>query len=318
MTPIAATLALALTMASPSESPVDLTTPTGVIHGTLSVPAGDAKVPVVLIIAGSGPTDRDGNSPLIPGKNNCYKMLADALAADGVASLRYDKRGIAASRPAGPIEADLRFDMYVDDAAGWIRQLRADARFSTIIVAGHSEGSLIGMLAASKAKADGFVSIAGVAQRASDVVRDQLRPQLSAMPALWDASDAVLQSLEKGQTLDTLPKSIQAVPALSQLFRPSVQPYLISWFRYQPSAILAELTMPVLIIQGTHDVQVSVDEAKALKIAKPDAQLLLVDGMNHVMKAAPADRLANISTYGRPDLPIVADVPKAIGALARK
>src|SRR5262249_19557543 len=154
----------------PAEQPIALTTSTGAISGTLVMPAATGKVPVVLIIAGSGPTDRNGNSPALPGRNNSYKMLAEALAADGVASVRYDKRGIAESKAAAAREADLRFEMYVDDAAAWVNQLRADPRFSRVIVAGHSEGSLIGMLAAANAKADAFVSIAGVARRASDVV----------------------------------------------------------------------------------------------------------------------------------------------------
>ena len=294
------------------ETAIDLATPTGVIHGTLETPSVDGKPPAVLIIAGSGPTDRDGNSPAIPGKNNAYKMLADALAADGIASVRYDKRGIAASRAAGATEADLRFDNYVDDAAAWIEKLRSDARFSTLVVVGHSEGSLVGMIAAAKAKADGFVSIAGVAHRASDVLRDQLRPQIGAMPALWGGSEAVLAALESGKTMAPLPPAIQAVPALAQLYRPSVQPYLISWLRYVPSKVLSNLAIPVLLIQGTNDVQVSVDEAKALNAAKSDAKLLLVDGMNHVMKSAPADRLSNIATYSKPDLPIAAEVPSAI------
>jgi len=314
---IAAVLAAALA-AAPAETPIDLTTPTGVIHGTLVLPSGDGKVPVVLIIAGSGPTDRDGNNPLLPGKNNAYKMLADALAADGIASLRYDKRGIGASRAAGGKESDLRFDNYVDDAVAWVGKLAENPRLSKVIIAGHSEGSLIGMLAASRTKAAAFVSVAGVAKRASDVLRDQLRPQLASMPALWEAADGVLKSLEEGKTVDPLPPPIQSVPPIAQLFRQSVQPYMISWIQHVPAKIIAELRMPVLIIQGTHDVQVSVDEAKALKAAKPDAQLLLVDGMNHVMKNAPAERMANIATYGNPELPIVADVPKAIVQMERR
>ena len=148
-------------------------------------------------------------------------MLADALAAEGVASLRYDKRGIGESRAAGPRESDLRFDRYVKDAAGWITQLRADTRFSRVIVAGHSEGSLIGMLAANKAHADAFVSIAGVAHRASDVLRDQLRPQIGSMPTLWEASESVLKALESGTMVDPLPPSLQR-PGLPPA---NVQPY---------------------------------------------------------------------------------------------
>src|SRR5262249_14814249 len=283
---------------------VEMPTATGTIRGALVVPSASDKVPIVLIIAGSGPTDRNGNSTLLPGKNNSYKMLAESLAAAGIASLRYDKRGLGASAKAGGAgESSLRFDMYVDDAVAWVRQLRADKRFSRGIVIGHSEGSLIGMLAARKAQADGFVSIAGVAHRASDVLRDQMRPQIGALPALWDGNETMLSSLEHGVVVDALPPAIQAVPAIAQLYRPSVQPYLISWFTFVPSVEIAAVPGPVLILQGTTDIQVSVDEAKALKAARPDAELILVDGMNHVMKHAPADRMQNVATYSNPDLP---------------
>ena len=217
--------------ASPAEQPVKLVTPTGTIAGTLLVPQASGKIPVVLIIAGSGPTDRDGNSPALPGKNNAYKLLAEALAAEGVASLRYDKRAIGESMAAaGGSETGLRFGMYVDDAAGWIGQLKADARFSRVVVVGHSEGSLIGMVAANKGHADAYVSIAGGGHRAADLLRAQLRPQIGSLPSLWQDSESIMSSLEQGKTVDPLPASIQAVPALASLYRPSVQPYMISWF----------------------------------------------------------------------------------------
>src|SRR5665213_2938005 len=127
-----------------------LKTPTGDLAGTLEYGGSGMGVPVVLIIAGSGPTDRDGNNPLLPGKNDSNKLLAQGLLARGVASLRYDKRGIAASAQAMRAESDLRFDDYVDDAVGWIGNLRTSKRFTRIVVAGHSEGSLIGMLAAGR------------------------------------------------------------------------------------------------------------------------------------------------------------------------
>ena len=197
---IAAVLAAALAT-PPAETPIDLTTPTGIIHGTLVLPSGDGKVPVVLIIAGSGPTERDGNNPLLPGKNNAYKMLADALAADGIASLRYDKRGIGASRAAGGKESDLRFDNYVDDAAAWVGKLAENPRLSKVIIAGHSEGSLIGMLAASRTKAAAFVSVAGVAKRASDVMKNAPAERMAnvatygnpELPIVADVPNAIVQ-----------------------------------------------------------------------------------------------------------------------------
>ncbi|TAK17076.1 MAG: alpha/beta fold hydrolase [Acidobacteria bacterium] len=274
------------------------------------MPAVSYKVPVVLIIAGSGPTDRNGNSGAQV-KGNTYAMLADALAARGIATVRYDKRGIAASRPAGPPEVDMRFEIGVADASAWIEKLRNDTRFTSVTVAGHSEGSLVGMLAARQARADGYVSIAGIARRASDVLRTQTQPQLASMPALAEANESILKSLEAGKTVDTVP------PALFALYRPSVQPYLISWFRYLPSAEIAMLKRPALILQGTTDIQVAVDEARALAAAKPDATLKIIDGMNHLLKTAPADRAANIATYANAELPLVADVPDAIAAYVK-
>lgn len=299
----------------------DLTTPTGVIAGTLRMPTANqfssrrrpSQGPVVLIIAGSGPTDRNGNSGTqVTG--NTYAMLADALAVRGIASVRYDKRGIAASRVAGQREADMRFDIGVEDASLWIEKLRNDPRFKSVIVAGHSEGSLVGMLAARHARADGFVSIAGVASRASDVLRVQMKPQLAALPALAEANESIIKSLEAGQTVDPLPPLVAGIPGLVSLWRPSVQPYLISWFRFVPSAEFAMFKRPALILQGTTDIQVSVDEAKALAAAKPDATLTIIDGMNHLLKSAPADRMGNIATYTQPELPLVKDVPDAIAA----
>ena len=189
---------------SPDEA-VSLTTPTLTLSGSLRLPITTGKVPVAIIIAGSGPTNRDGNSRMLPGNNNAYKLLAELLAAQGIASVRYDKRGIGDSVAPGMKEADLRFEMYVDDAAGWIAKLRSDTRFSTITVIGHSEGSLIGMLAASRAKADGYVSVAGVARPAGQILRDQLRPQIGSMAELWQQNETILASLEAGKTVDPLP-----------------------------------------------------------------------------------------------------------------
>lgn len=294
----------------PIEEDVALTIPPAAqVRGTLLIPKSSAAVPVVLIIAGSGPTDRNGNSPLIPGANNSLRLLAEALAAEGIASLRYDKRGIGQSSRFN--ELDVRFDMFVDDAVAWIAKLRSDARFSHVVVAGHSEGSLIGMAAASRTRVDGFVSIAGAGRKAMDVIRDQLRNQLGTSP-MWMDIESTLRTLDAGNLVDPLPASIVAVPGLMGVFRPSVQPYLISWNRYVPSTLIASLKVPVLVAQGTTDLQVGIDDAKALHAAKPDAVLLLVDGMNHVFKRAPTDPQLNVATYSDPKLPVVPELTNGI------
>ena len=289
---------------------VRLETPTGTLHGTLELPAGARPVPVVLIIAGSGPTDRDGNSRLLPGPNNGLRQLAESLAARGIASVRYDKRGIGGSAAAGRSEADLRFDHFVDDAAGWLGQLRADSRFSSVSVIGHSEGSLIGMLAAGRAGADGAVSLAGSGRRASDLIRGQLAGQLP--PALRQRSDAILAGLEAGRTTDSVP------PPLFVLYRPSVQPYLVSWFRHDPAEVVRSLAVPVLVAQGTHDIQVDTAEARRLVAARPGVELLLVPGMNHVLKLVPADRAAQLPSYGDPSLPVPGQLVEGIASFVRR
>jgi pimeloyl-ACP methyl ester carboxylesterase len=199
-----------------AEQAFDLAAPGGTLAGTLNLPAASGKVPVVLIIAGSGPTDRDGNGPVAQARNDSLKLLAAALADAGFASVRYDKRGIGASRAAGPSESALRFDTYVDDAVAWIAKLKADPRFSRVAVIGHSEGSLIGMLAARRGGADAFVSIAGPAQAAGAVLRGQLAGKLP--PDLAASSERILAGLEQGKTDADVP------PALAALYRPSVQP----------------------------------------------------------------------------------------------
>lgn len=304
-----ATLALAAlaTVGSPPMTidTLSLDTPTGKIYGTLVVPGGAGPFPLVVIISGSGPTDRDGNSPLLPGANNSLKLLADGLAERGIASFRYDKRGIGESRAAVPSEAALRFDMYADDAAAWATKLRADPRFSTITIAGHSEGSLLGMIAAQHAPVDGFVSIAGAGRPADQVLREQLKAQLPA-PVLAQAN-AALDTLLAGHTIASPP------PGLLSLFRPSVQPYMISWLAVDPRKEIGRLEIPVLILQGTLDAQVAPSEAESLARAQPKAKLVMIDGMNHVLKRVAADASAQRSSYSDPTIP---DAPELIDAIA--
>ena len=252
--------------------PVRLDTGTGILYGTMEVPPSKPPYPVVLIIAGSGPTDRDGNSSMLQGKNNSLKMLAEDLAALGIASLRYDKRFIGESRITGLKEEDLRFDTYVDDVVRWGEYLRKDPRFRSLVIAGHSEGSLLGMLAAQKLMVNGYVSIAGSGRPAGQIVLEQYRSQ--TLPAgLMNQVEDIVKALEAGRRVESVP------PALAVVFRSSVQPYVISWFHYDPAREIARLKMPVLILQGTTDIQVSVGDAELLAKANPAAKLVLIEGM---------------------------------------
>jgi pimeloyl-ACP methyl ester carboxylesterase len=280
----AAAVAASGTGAFADETEYDLTTATGTLYGTLALPASTAPVPVALIIAGSGPVDRDGNAAPQPALNY-YRKLAAALAAQGIASLRYDKRGIAASHAAGPPEAAARFGMYADDAAAWAAKLHADKRFSHVGAIGHSEGSLLGMLAAQHAPIASFISLEGAGFPIATVLRTQLASRLQPYPDLAKAAESILATLESGKTVADVP------PPLANLFRPSVQPYLISWMAYDPRVEIAKLRGRVTIVQGTHDAQVPVADGQALAAARPSATLALIDGMTHVLTDDPATTL---------------------------
>jgi pimeloyl-ACP methyl ester carboxylesterase len=305
-----ASTALAQQPSSPPPVP-DVAPADNALHSTLLLPKeSDKLMPIVLLLSGSGPTDRNGNSSMLPGKNNSLQMLAEGLASNGIASLRYDKRGVGESTKAMVAESDLRFETYVDDAVAWCEQLHKDKRFSAVVIAGHSEGSLIGMLAAKRCNPGGYISIAGAGRAAADILRTQLAGKLP--PELATQSDAILKNLEAGKTTENTP------PELFAIYRPSVQPYLISWFRYDPAKSIAALTIPVLIVQGTTDLQVGVDDAKRLAAANPKAKLLLIEGMNHVLKEVPPDREKQIASYSNPDPRLAPEFLVGIVGFVRK
>ncbi|WP_426079093.1 alpha/beta hydrolase [Janthinobacterium sp. PSPC3-1] len=295
--------------AAAGEQEVILAVQGGVLHGTLSLPAVEGRVPVVLLHAGSGATDRNGNSAALPGRNDSLRMVADALARAGIATLRYDKRGVGASAQPGVREADLRLDHYIDDATAWLRQLRADPRFTRIVMAGHSEGAQIAAVACEKAPADACILIAGAGSGLDDILRTQLKPRLPA--ELYAQNERILLALKRGEQVKDVP------PALLALYRPSVQPYLISSLKVDPRAAAAALRMPVLIVQGTTDLQVSVADAKALSAAAPSARLVIVPGMNHVLKLAGGDLAQQLPSYGDPELPLAPALVDAVTAFVQ-
>ena len=292
---IAIVLALMAVVASASV-PVTLSTDTGEIHGTLSVPDNASRT-AVLIIAGSGPTDRNGNSLVTGIATNTYKMLADSLAAHGYASLRYDKRGIAASVAAGADESQLTFDAYIDDAAAWAEWLAADERFDRVVLAGHSEGGLIALVAAKRTdKVVAVVTLAGVGES----IDATLRRQLGTQPEPYRSECMrIIDELKAGRTVS------DPMPELAALFRPSVQPFLISQMRYEPATEARTLTQPLLVVQGTTDIQINLSDAIKLSTVNPRTRLAIISEMNHVLKpCASLDQQTQMMTYINDTLPL--------------
>ncbi|MBC8069157.1 MAG: alpha/beta fold hydrolase [Deltaproteobacteria bacterium] len=286
-----------------------LATPTGDIWGTWTAPAGCAPFPTVLFHTGSGPTDRDGNTPLLPGRNDGHLQLAEFLRDHGVASVRFDKRGVGASIDALGDPVALRLDDYVDDLNGWIALLRGQPELvGPLTVLGHSEGALIATLTAERTDVDALILVAGAGRPIGDVLRTQLAAKITDLDLLARANE-IITELEMGNTVDDVP------PELANLFDPGVQPYLISSMAYDPAAELAGVTVPTGIIVGTADTQVAVSEGELLAAARPDAALWVIENMTHTFKDAGRGQDA---AYSDPDIAFAAGFTDAVTELVAR
>jgi pimeloyl-ACP methyl ester carboxylesterase len=273
------------------------------LKGTLYTPTKqNKKTNLVILIAGSGPTDRDGNQKMMP--NNSLKLLAEALANNGIAVYSYDKR-IFAQMAAGKLdEANLSFDNFIDDAKAVLLYFRNQKKYHTITVAGHSEGALIGMVAAN-GNADAYISIAGAGRPIDEVLLEQIGKQA---PFLKEEVEKDFATLKSGNTFELKNQM------LASLFRASVQSYMISWIKYNPQTEIKKLHIPTLLINGDKDIQVSVNDAQLLHQAKSDAQLKIIPNMNHIFKEIKGDDTENKASYTNPDLPISKELPSVLTA----
>lgn len=264
------------------------------LNGSLYSPLKqNKKTNLVILIAGSGPTDRDGNQKGLT--NNSLKYVSEELAKNDIAVFSYDKRIIAQMKSKTVNEATLTFDDFITDATAVLLFFKNQKKYNKIIIAGHSEGSLIGMIA-TVGKADAFISLAGPGRTIDAILVEQITKQA---PFLKEETQKNLEILKSGQTFEL------KNPMLASIFRESVQPYMISWIKYNPQIEIAKLQIPVLIVNGTKDLQVTVQDAELLQKAKPEARLVLIENMNHIFKEITGDDSENMKSYTNPDLPIV-------------
>ena len=261
------------------------------VEGTLLAPRQET-VPLAIIINGSGPIDRNGNEMMT--KNNAAKKLAEALAKKRIATFRYDKRTLKAQQ-LNIDEKDMRFDDFIDDAKAVIKRFSKLPNYSSLYIIGHSQGSLVGMIAAQE-KADGFISIAGAGQTIDSLIVEQIGRQ---MPGLEESARTAFNELRANGKVKDYNQG------LASLFKKSIQPFMFSWMKYDPQQEIKKLEMPVLIINGDNDLQVNTNEAKKLKDAKPDAELVIIENMNHIYRIIDKnDDIANQKSYNEPQRPI--------------
>ena len=299
-------LSVLIAAAAVTAIPITAPGPQGELAGTF-LDSGK-KAPVVLIIPGSGPTDRDGNNPL--GVTAApYRLLAEALEAKGVSSVRIDKRGMFGSKAAIGDANKVTITDYASDVHKWVAAIQKQSGNSCVFVLGHSEGALVALAAAQQPSGIcGLILVSGAGRRLSDVIRDQLSSN-AVFASELDSAFTALKSLEEGQHVD----ATHFDPTLQKLFAPQVQDFLIDMFRQDPQKLAASLKLPVLIVQGERDLQVSSGDAKALASAQPKATLVLLPEMNHVLKDIESDdRTANLAAYSDPSLPVDPGLVEAI------
>jgi uncharacterized protein len=308
--PVASVL-LAVMMVAASAAPiqtyVEAQGPLASLKGTMLRPPSD-KGPMMLIIPGSGPTDRDGNSPYGV-KASTYRLLAEGLAEHGIGTVRIDKRGMFASQNAVADGNAVTIDDYVSDVAAWSAAIRKQTNAPCLWLLGHSEGGLVALVAARNVPGIcGLVLVGAAGRPISDVIRQQLKANPANAPILPQAT-AAIDALESGRRFDTSGMN----PALMPLFAPPLQGFLISLLSYDSAKLIASVDKPVLIMQGTRDIQIDVADAEHLKQANPKAELALLTDTNHVLKTVKSDdRTANVATYADPSLPLAPGVVNTI------
>lgn len=299
-----------LAAASPAlgQEPLTAAGPQGALAGTLVRPAEGQ--PVILMIPGSGPTDRDGNNPA--GVTAApYRLLAEALGARGIGTVRIDKRGMFGSKAAVADANAVTLDAYATDVLAWIDATRDATGASCVWLLGHSEGGLVALVASEKARhLCGLILVAAPGRPMGTILREQLSANPANAPLLPDAMSAI-ERLEKGERVD-----VGAMhPALQGLFAPAVQGYLIDMLSRDPATLLAAVDRPTLIVQGGRDLQITVADGEALHAGKASATYVVAPAMNHVLKNVTSNEpAANYATYADPSLPIAAELVEAIAS----
>lgn len=260
------------------------------IPGELTYPNSKTKMPLVIFVHGSGNADRNGNQGALANTNH-IKLLADSLNGKGFAFYRYDKRNsIPENMPK--MESPSIYDL-VSDVSVVIDHFGNDERFNGLHLIGHSQGSLVAMLAVND-NVSSYTSLAGPGSTIDKALVEQITKQNK------DLGKATELHIEELMATDTI---LEVNPFLFAIFAPATQKYLKEWIQIDPSEVIKNLKLPVLIINGKMDSQVTADDANKLKASKPEAQLILIPKMNHVLKVV-EDPEENQASYYDPDFPL--------------
>jgi alpha-beta hydrolase superfamily lysophospholipase len=276
----------------------------GSLDGVLMVPEGSSQPPVALLIAGSGPIDRNGNGGKLTAAT--LRKLAAQLAERGIGTLRYDKRGAGGWKPAFGKPEDFRFTHYIDDAVTLIEHLRMQREFSRVYVIGHSEGALVGIHAATRTNLDGLVLLTATSRRIGDLMKEQTSRLVA--PETAEPIAKALDRLMAGEIVDPLPVGIR-IPS-------GMQPAFASVFVAEPLVPLAQLKIPVLVAGGGRDLQVRRLDFDQLIAAAPSARGVWLPEMNHVLVDV-GDDADNMAAYSQPERSLNSELLEALAGFIR-
>ncbi|MDA5557268.1 alpha/beta hydrolase [Shimia sp. MMG029] len=277
--------------------------PDGPLEGELITV--DSADNIIVVIPGSGPIDRDGNMPAFQSKTNLYKQITEALAAEGIAALRVDKRGFFGSEKAIADPNDVTIAAYAEDMVKWVGRAHQEA--TCVWLAGHSEGGLVALYAAQSAPEGlcGVILMAAAGRPIGELLIEQMERN-PANGAILEDAKAIVTDLEQGQSrpLSDIP------PALHGLFNPSLQRYMMDLFSHDPLALAHNWSGPALVLQGDRDIQVQPHDADLLTEALPTATRVDLSGGTHILKQDVAGN--PFATYTNPELPLHEDLVPTI------
>ena len=294
--------------ATASAETVRIDGPAGPLAGELI--AVDGARHAVVIVPGSGPTDRDGNGMQMGLHSDTYKLLAEGLAQAGIASIRIDKRGFFGSQSAIANPNDVTVDAYAQDTRDWVR--RAGELAPCVWIAGHSEGGLVALLAAQEPPENlcGLILLAAAGRPIGRLLVEQMRAMPGNAPFMPQI-EATVAALEAGHTRD--PGGLP--PFLQGLFATGLQRYMIDLFSYDPAVLAGRWTGPTLIVQGDADMQIKMRDADVLAAAMPQAVRADLTGATHMLKDdVPGQPFL---TYTDPAMPLHAGLIPAIAAMLK-
>lgn len=271
------------------EESVSFTNAQYTFNGTLTLPENYSKnTPVVLMVTGSGQQNRD--EELFSHKP--FAVIADALARQGIASLRYDDRGWG---DKSVNFADFTTDDFRQDAAAALPLLRK--RFNKVGILGHSEGGTIAMMLAAEGKADFIVSLAGMAISGKETLIMQNHQAMSAIGLPKETVDSYCNSISKALdeiasgkkaneiNIDDVPQALK--PITIKALQQADTPYIRHFLTVDVGKLLPKIKCPVLALNGTKDTQVDCD-ANITRIEKGLANckhsIKKIDGVNHLFQ----------------------------------